>query len=92
MAQLKTALYSSKTSDGAMTAEKFAQLYDVYYKRVYKYICYRINNHYAAEDICSQVFEAVISKYHSFKPEKSSFEVWLFAIARNAVADYFRSL
>lgn len=78
-------------SQGIMSTERFAQIYDAYYKRVYKYICYRINNHYAAEEICSQVFEAVIAKYHRFSPEKSNFEVWLFAIARNAVTDYFRS-
>jgi len=37
------------------------------------------------------VFEIVISKYNSFSPEKSNFEVWLFAIARNCVTDYFRA-
>jgi RNA polymerase sigma-70 factor (TIGR02952 family) len=77
--------------DGIMSTEKFAQIYEVYYRRVYKYICYRINNHYAAEEICSHVFEVMISKYYTFSPDKSNFEVWLFAIARNAVTDYFRS-
>lgn len=76
---------------GIMSEEKFAEIYDAYYSRVYKYICYRINNHYEAEEICSHVFEAVISKYNSYSPQKSNFEVWLFAIARNAVTDYFRS-
>ncbi|KQL50070.1 RNA polymerase subunit sigma-24 [Brevibacillus choshinensis] len=75
-----------------MASEEFTQIYDAYYTRIYKYVCYRINNHYAAEEICSHIFEVVISKYSSFSPEKSNFEVWLFAIARNAVTDYFRSL
>ncbi|GED71354.1 specialized sigma subunit of RNA polymerase [Brevibacillus reuszeri] len=79
------------SQDEIMSTQKFAEIYDAYYRRVYKYICYRINNHYAAEEICSHVFEVVISKYHSFSPQKSNFEVWLFAIARNAVTDYFRS-
>jgi RNA polymerase sigma-70 factor (TIGR02952 family) len=77
--------------EAVMSVEEFAQVYDMYFKRVYKYICYRINNHYTAEDICSQVFEAVMCKYHSFSSEKSTFEVWLFAIVRNAVTDYFRA-
>ncbi|TBL74682.1 sigma-70 family RNA polymerase sigma factor [Paenibacillus thalictri] len=81
----------SDVHDGIMSAESFTQIYNMYYKRVHKYICYRINNHHAAEDICSHVFEMVISKYHTFSPGKSNFEVWLFAIARNAVTDYFRS-
>ncbi|MFP3387355.1 sigma-70 family RNA polymerase sigma factor [Brevibacillus sp. SIMBA_040] len=81
----------SDTQDGIMSTQRFTEIYDAYYKRVYKYICYRINNHYAAEEICSHVFEVVISKYKSFSPQRSNFEVWLFAIARNAVTDYFRS-
>ncbi|HBZ83158.1 MAG TPA: RNA polymerase subunit sigma-24 [Brevibacillus sp.] len=81
----------NESHDECMAAEKFAEIYDAYYKRVYKYICYRIDNHYAAEEVCSHVFEAVIAKYNRFSPEKASFEVWLFAIARNAVTDYFRS-
>ncbi|MDF2678826.1 MAG: polymerase subunit sigma-24 [Brevibacillus sp.] len=82
----------SDTHDRLLSSEIFTQIYDAYYTRVYKYVCYRINNHYAAEELCSHIFEAVISKYSTFSPEKSNFEVWLFAIARNAVTDYFRSL
>lgn len=74
-----------------MSVMEFDQLFDMYYKRVYRYICYRINNQNMAEDLCSQVFEKVISKYTTYSPEKSSFEVWLFAIARNTVTDYHRS-
>ncbi|MED4781867.1 sigma-70 family RNA polymerase sigma factor [Brevibacillus choshinensis] len=81
----------SDSSERLMPSEEFTQIYDAYYTRIYKYVCYRINNHYAAEEICSHIFEVVISKYSSFSPEKSNFEVWLFAIARNAVTDYFRS-
>ncbi|MED0673697.1 sigma-70 family RNA polymerase sigma factor [Aneurinibacillus aneurinilyticus] len=77
--------------DQIISKEEFSQIYEMYNKRVYKYICFRINNHYAAEDICSHVFETVITKYHSFSPEKSKFEIWLFAIVRNAVTDYFRA-
>lgn len=78
-------------SRGAMMSkEEFTRMYDTYYKRVYKYISYRINNHHVSEDICSQVFETVMCKYYSFSEEKSNFEVWLFAIVRNAVTDYFR--
>jgi len=87
-------VFAGATSDargGSMPTEIFAHIFDTYYSRVFKYMCYRINNHYTAEDLCSQVFEIVISKYNSFSPEKSNFEVWLFAIARNCVTDYFRA-
>lgn len=91
---VNTETYHNKAKTGAwedvLSTDEFTQIYDIYNNRVYKYICYRINNHYAAEDICSQVFETVISKYHTFSQEKSKFEVWLFAIVRNSVTDYFR--
>lgn len=80
-----------KLSGDVLTTEEFSQIYEMYFNRVYKYICYRINNHYEAEDLCSQVFETVITKYHTFSEEKAKFDVWLFAIARNTVTDYFRS-
>ncbi|WP_338463027.1 sigma-70 family RNA polymerase sigma factor [Brevibacillus borstelensis] len=77
--------------EGVLSTEQFSQIYEIYFDRVYKYICYRIHNQYEAEDICSQVFETVISKYHSFSEEKAKFDVWLFAIVRNTVTDYYRA-
>jgi len=80
-----------KLGGDVLTTDEFSQIYEMYFNRVYKYICYRINNHYEAEDLCSQVFETVITKYHTFSEEKARFDVWLFAITRNTVTDYFRS-
>ncbi|MGE7273655.1 sigma-70 family RNA polymerase sigma factor [Brevibacillus panacihumi] len=80
-----------KLGGEVLSTDEFSQIYEMYFNRVYKYICYRINNHYEAEDLCSQVFETVITKYHTFSEEKARFDVWLFAIARNTVTDYFRS-
>lgn len=82
---------AERSREAVISKEEFTQIYNTYFKRVYKYIYYRINNHHAAEDICSQVFEKVMSKYSSFSQEKSNFEVWLFAIVRNGVTDYFRT-
>ncbi|MFD5022979.1 hypothetical protein ACFWMP_29250 [Paenibacillus sp. NPDC058367] len=36
------------------------------------------------------MFETVMCKYYSFSEEKSNFEVWLFAIVRNVLTDYFQ--
>ncbi|MFS0840319.1 sigma-70 family RNA polymerase sigma factor [Paenibacillus sp. 1P03SA] len=79
------------TRETILTSEQFSELYEMYIDRVYKYIYYRIHNSYETEDICSKVFETVISKYNSFSEEKAKFDVWLFAIVRNAVTDYFRA-
>lgn len=72
--------------------EKLTQIFRTYYKRVYNYIYYRVNSHYLAEDLTSQLFEKVMIKLSTYSKEKAPFEVWVFAIARNVVNDYFRSL
>ncbi|CAG7641849.1 ECF RNA polymerase sigma factor SigM [Paenibacillus solanacearum] len=74
-----------------LSAAQFSEIYELYFDRVYKYICYRIQNQHEAEDLCSQVFERVILHYHKFSAEKAKFDVWLFAIVRNAVTDYYRA-
>ena len=69
----------------------FTYIFKSYYKRVYNYIYYRVNCHHTAEDLVSQVFEKVMLKIDTYSKDKSPFEVWLFAIARNTINDYFRS-
>ncbi len=68
----------------------FKEIYETYYKRVYNYIGYRINNHHDTGDLVSQVFERVIQKYRTYDPNRVAFEAWLIGIARNTVTDYFR--
>lgn len=68
----------------------FTYIFETYYKRVYNYIYYRVNSCHIAEDLTSQVFEKIMIKIDSYCEEKSPFEVWMFAIARNTINDYFR--
>ena len=68
----------------------FAEMFDLHFQRIYSYIRYSTGNKEDAEDLTSQVFEQMISKYSSYRPERAPFEVWLFSIANNAVRDYFR--
>ncbi|OFI06605.1 RNA polymerase sigma factor SigM [Clostridium acetireducens DSM 10703] len=77
--------------DKKETKEKdFTYIFKTYYKRVYNYIYYRINCTYTTEDLTSQVFEKVMIKINTYSRDKSPFEVWLFAIARNVINDYIR--
>lgn len=76
----------------ANTDRLFTTIFENYYSRIFNYTAYRVSCRYTAEDLTSQVFEKMLSKLHSYSPEKAPFEVWLFAIARNVVNDYYRSL
>lgn len=70
----------------------FTDIFETYYKKVYNYIYYRVNCHHTTEDLTSQVFEKIMLKIGTYSESKSPFEVWVFAIARNVVNDYFRTL
>lgn len=84
---------SKREIQGDLYMEKeFSYIFETYYKRVYNFIYYRVNNHYTAEDLTSRIFEKVMLKINTYDESKSPFEVWLFAIARNVANDYFRSL
>lgn len=76
---------------GVMKSEEFTDIYGKYYKRIYNFCYYRLGNHHDAEDVTSMIFERVIVKYHTYDNKKSPFEAWLFLLARNTVADHFRT-
>ncbi|MGL4343848.1 MAG: RNA polymerase sigma factor [Cellulosilyticaceae bacterium] len=80
----------NKTNRQETTVDQFTQLYETYYKRVFKYICYRIDDRHMAEELCSQVFERMIIKYGGFSGNESSLDSWVFTIARNTLTDYYR--
>lgn len=71
--------------------ERFTELYEATFTRVYNYICYRINNHNDAEDLVSTVYARAIEKFDSLDPKRGTAEAWLFGIARNALIDYYRT-
>lgn len=91
MEQTKTiSLFSSEelSKSKDKREEFFAQVFNLYYKRIFNYTYYRINVKDDAEDLTSQIFQKVISKINTFNKDKAEFEIWLFAIARNTVNDY----
>jgi RNA polymerase sigma-70 factor (ECF subfamily) len=69
----------------------FAELFREFYPRVYNYLRYRVNTPTDAEDLISMVFEKAYSHRHQFDPIKGSFSTWLFRIAHNTLANYYRS-
>lgn len=86
-------LYKDISKEKDIAIEKdFSYIFEAYYKRVYNYIFYRVSCHHTSEDLTSKVFEKIMLKIDTYSEEKSSFEVWLFTIARNTLNDYFRSI
>lgn len=75
-----------------LTATAFSQLYDCYFPRIYNYVSYKVRAKQEAEDFTALVFERVLAKYYTFEPKKGSFDSWIFSIARNTLANHWRSL
>ena len=78
----------SAAKSGDTTA--FGKLYDLYIKKIYDFIYYKTLNKEVAEDITSTVFMKAWKNIQQFS--SGSFAAWLYAIARNATSDYYRSL
>jgi len=73
-----------------MDVDLLESIYREYYKNVYNYIGFRINNHFDAEELSSLVFEKAISKWSHYNPD-FPMEAWLIGIAKNTVTDYLRA-
>ncbi|PIT88358.1 MAG: hypothetical protein COU29_01025 [Candidatus Magasanikbacteria bacterium CG10_big_fil_rev_8_21_14_0_10_36_32] len=70
--------------------EAFAALYDLYIKRIYRFVFFKVSGHEEAEDITSEVFLKAWN-YISEKKDVKSFSGLLYRIARNAIIDMYRS-
>ncbi|WP_307844191.1 ECF subfamily RNA polymerase sigma factor, BldN family [Actinospica acidithermotolerans] len=71
--------------------EAFGRLYDAYVDTVYRYIYYRVSNKALAEDLTSETFLRALRRISTFTWQGRDFGAWLVTIARNLVADHFKS-
>ena len=69
--------------------EAFAQLYENYFDKIYRYVVLKIGKA-DAEDVTQQVFVKALQSIASFKWKGIPFSAWLFRIAHNQVVDYLR--
>ena len=69
--------------------EAFAELYEKYFPLVYGMIFARLKDVTAADDVVSEIFMKVALNLDKHD-KKYAFSTWLFTIARNTLADYYR--
>ena len=68
----------------------FAELYDLYLDRVYRYVYYRLPNRTDAEDVTEQVFLQAWAAIDRFRWRGKPFVAWLYTVAHNLVVDAHR--
>ncbi|KAA1397175.1 sigma-70 family RNA polymerase sigma factor [Aeromicrobium ginsengisoli] len=72
-------------------AEAFGQLYDHYVTGVFRFVYYRVGSQQLAEDLTSETFVRGLRAIQRFNWQGKDFGAWLTTIARNLVADHFKS-
>ena len=71
--------------------EAFEELYRRYVRTVYGFALRRLGDRDRAEEAVQEVFASVWRSARSYRPERGPGARWLFAVARNAVIDRFRT-
>ena len=73
------------------SADAFGELYNIYSDTVFRYIYYRVSTKSLAEDLTSETFLRALRRITTFSWQGRDFGAWLVTIARNLVADHFKS-
>ncbi|QQR93827.1 sigma-70 family RNA polymerase sigma factor [bacterium] len=72
--------------------EYFGLIYDKYFDRIYRFFLSRLGNVSTSEDLTSTTWLKVVENLSHFEPShENSFVVWLFAISRNTLFDYYKA-
>jgi RNA polymerase sigma factor (sigma-70 family) len=67
----------------------YADLYREYLPRILNYVRLRVDGEDLAQDLTATTFERAVSRQHTLR-RREAFGAWLFRIARNVVAGYYR--
>lgn len=65
-------------------------MYIEYFPKIYNYVFYKVLHKEISEDLVSDIFIKVISKFYTFDSKKSSFSNWIYRISENTLIDYYR--
>ena len=70
--------------------DAFGDLYQENIQKIYNYIYYRTGNRSDAEDLTARVFQRALRHIQNYKRTEVPFSAWLYRIAHNLVANFYR--
>lgn len=70
----------------------FAELYERYFPRIYRFVMSRVRDETVAEDLTSEVFMKALAGIGRYRDRGWPFSSWLYQIAANTIVDRFRTL
>lgn len=68
----------------------FAEIYQRHYDAVYTYLFYRCGDPPLAEDLAGEVFLRLVERISSYTYRGQPILAWLYTVARNLLADWYR--
>jgi len=71
--------------------DAIATLYQQHVQAIFRYICYRVPDHAAADDLTAEVFLRMVEGLPQYQANGAPFEAWLYRIAAARVADFYRA-
>src|SRR5690348_344851 len=71
--------------------EAFAELYNTYVDKIYKYVFYKVGSATEAEDLCEQVFLKAWEANGRYRWYGYPFSSWLYKLAHNLFVDHYRT-
>lgn len=81
---------ASLVAQAKQDRQAFGVLYDCYVDRIYSYMYYRTSNVADAEDLTARVFFKALEHIGDYEDRGYPFSAWLFRIAHNLVANWYR--
>jgi RNA polymerase sigma-70 factor (ECF subfamily) len=70
--------------------EALAQIHDLYYEPLFRYISFRVSDRHAAEDLTNDVFTRFLTALRDRRAPDTTLRGWLYGVATNVVRDYYR--
>lgn len=70
--------------------EAFSDLYDLYYPKIFGYVVRRVGFVQIAADVTSETFLKMLKKINTFSFQDIPFSAWLYRVATNEIANYYR--
>ena|SRR5579871_2185399 len=70
--------------------ERFGELYEANFHRVYAYVVRRVGDRHRAEDLTADVFREALAGLAKFEWRGVPFSAWLLGIASRVIADHWK--
>lgn len=74
----------------SLEPEALAEIHNLFYTPIFRYVLLRVDDYEAAEDLTSEVFVRLLSALRDRTAPQNTLRGWLYAVASYVVKDFYR--